>query len=144
MLIKSLTLHQPWASFMALGLKRNETRSWSTSYRGPLAIHAAAILHPREIPNDVMILAMEHFGHWRSWPKGKIMCVVNNLRCWPTSYVSALPGNEMELVLGDYSPGRYWWETAMLQIFDEPIPAKGKQGLWDWEWPEALKVRELP
>lgn len=40
--MKALTLHQPWASLIAIGAKRIETRSWSTSYRGPLAIHAAA------------------------------------------------------------------------------------------------------
>lgn len=38
--MKALTLHQPWASLVALGVKRIETRSWSTSYRGALAIHA--------------------------------------------------------------------------------------------------------
>lgn len=40
--MKALTLWQPWASLMALGVKWIETRSWSTSYRGWLAIHAAA------------------------------------------------------------------------------------------------------
>jgi hypothetical protein len=39
--MKAITLHQPWASLMAIGAKRIETRSWATSYRGPLAIHAA-------------------------------------------------------------------------------------------------------
>jgi hypothetical protein len=38
--IPVLTLHQPWASLIALGVKTIETRSWSTKYRGPLAIHA--------------------------------------------------------------------------------------------------------
>lgn len=40
--MKVLTLHQPWASLVALGVKSIETRSWPTQYRGPLAIHAAA------------------------------------------------------------------------------------------------------
>jgi hypothetical protein len=40
--MKALTLHQPWASLIAEGVKTIETRSWSTKYRGPLAIHAAA------------------------------------------------------------------------------------------------------
>lgn len=31
---KVLTLHQPWASLIALGVKSIETRSWSTQYRG--------------------------------------------------------------------------------------------------------------
>jgi hypothetical protein len=39
--MKVLTLTQPWATLVAIGAKRIETRSWSTSYRGPLAIHAA-------------------------------------------------------------------------------------------------------
>jgi hypothetical protein len=40
--MKALTLHQPYASAVALGLKTVETRGWRTDYRGPLAIHAAA------------------------------------------------------------------------------------------------------
>lgn len=38
---KCLSLWQPWASLIALRAKHIETRSWSTSYRGPLAIHAS-------------------------------------------------------------------------------------------------------
>src|SRR5690348_441422 len=39
--MKAITLTQPWATLVAVGEKRIETRSWSTSYRGLLAIHAA-------------------------------------------------------------------------------------------------------
>lgn len=39
--MKALSLWQPWASAIALGAKRVETRSWETLYRGPLLIHAA-------------------------------------------------------------------------------------------------------
>jgi hypothetical protein len=39
--MKALTLTQPWATLVAIGAKTIETRSWPTSYRGPLAIHAA-------------------------------------------------------------------------------------------------------
>ncbi len=38
--MKALTLTQPWASLMALGVKRIETRSWYTSYRGEVVIHS--------------------------------------------------------------------------------------------------------
>jgi hypothetical protein len=44
--MKGLTLTQPWATLIAIGAKRIETRSWSTSYRGPIAIHAAKGLGP--------------------------------------------------------------------------------------------------
>lgn len=39
--LKVLSLRQPWAQLVVLGLKRWETRAWSTNYRGQLAIHAA-------------------------------------------------------------------------------------------------------
>ena len=44
--MKVLTLTQPWATLVAIGAKRIETRSWATKYRGPLLIHAAAGLGP--------------------------------------------------------------------------------------------------
>jgi hypothetical protein len=38
--VRALTLHQPWASLIAVGAKRIETRSWPTKYRGRLLVHA--------------------------------------------------------------------------------------------------------
>lgn len=38
--MKALTLTQPWASLVVLGEKSIETRSWKTSHRGRIAIHA--------------------------------------------------------------------------------------------------------
>ncbi|CAM9945696.1 unnamed protein product, partial [Choristocarpus tenellus] len=37
-----ITLHQPWASLLVMGIKRVEGRSWGTSHRGNLWVHAAA------------------------------------------------------------------------------------------------------
>lgn len=39
--MKCLSQTQPWATLAAIGAKTIETRSWSTDYRGPLAIHAS-------------------------------------------------------------------------------------------------------
>ena len=39
--MKALSITQPWATLIAIGAKTIETRSWSTLYRGDLAIHAA-------------------------------------------------------------------------------------------------------
>lgn len=44
--MRALTLTQPWATLVAVGVKRIETRSWHTPYRGPLAIHAAKAMPP--------------------------------------------------------------------------------------------------
>lgn len=39
--MRCITLHQPWASLVAAGVKTIETRSWPTKHRGQLLIHAA-------------------------------------------------------------------------------------------------------
>lgn len=57
--MKLITLHQPWASLVALQCKRYETRHWPTSYRGPLLIHAAK-RHMRK--GDIAILRAEVEG----------------------------------------------------------------------------------
>jgi len=38
--MKAATVYQPWASLLAVGAKRYETRSRKVNYRGPIAIHA--------------------------------------------------------------------------------------------------------
>ena len=40
---------------------------------------------------------------------------------------------EKEIALGDWTPGRYAWGLANVKILPEPIPVKGKQGLWNFE-----------
>lgn len=38
--MKVLTIREPWASLIGCGIKIIETRSWATSYRSELYIHA--------------------------------------------------------------------------------------------------------
>jgi hypothetical protein len=39
--MRALSIRQPWASLIIAGVKNIENRSWTTSYRGPLLIHAS-------------------------------------------------------------------------------------------------------
>lgn len=43
---------------------------------------------------------------------------------------------DMEIALGDWTPGRYAWELANVKPLPCPIPVKGKQGLWNFEIPK--------
>ncbi len=62
--MRVLTLRQPWATLVAIGAKRIETRSWSTAYRGRILIHAGA--RPPDLPT---ILGPYSVGHYRiTWP----------------------------------------------------------------------------
>jgi hypothetical protein len=67
--MKAITIWQPWASLKACGAKEFETRSWATSYRGPIAIHAAAKKPPKqgdfppEIFHAVTEVLAKHYAH---------------------------------------------------------------------------------
>jgi activating signal cointegrator 1 len=39
--MKAISIHQPWASLIALGEKHYETRNWKPRHRGPIIIHAS-------------------------------------------------------------------------------------------------------
>lgn len=70
--MKALTLWQPWASLVAQGVKRIETRPWTTKYRGPLAIHAAK--RPPvdgEAPGKV---GVDLLNEWIYWLPAPIEC----------------------------------------------------------------------
>jgi ASCH domain len=43
-MLRALSIRQPWAWAVAAGHKSIENRTWTTSYRGPFAIHAARVV----------------------------------------------------------------------------------------------------
>jgi hypothetical protein len=34
---------------------------------------------------------------------------------------------------GDFTPGRFAWLLDNIQRLDPPIPARGRQGFWEWK-----------
>ena len=155
--MKALTLTQPWATLILLGAKTYETRSWATTYRGPLAIHAAQGLAPvggkrglRQIIDQpaffeaLRALVPQNDRYCdvdailRYLPLGAVLGTCRLLRCIPTDPVrGALDVTQFqdEHAFGDFSPGRYAWQLGDVQAYAQPIPAKGELGLWEWEVP---------
>lgn len=43
----ALSIKQPWAALLVLGLKTIEVRTWSARRRGPILIHAGKVPDPR-------------------------------------------------------------------------------------------------
>lgn len=131
--MKAITLWQPWASLMALGHKTIETRSWSTNYRGPLAIHAAKkVFIP---PDPEFVKALEELNiNVFALPTGCILGVCNLWNCIQVEDNCGMRnGVRFERLFGDYSPGRYLWLTNKMEALKKPTRCAGKQGLWDWE-----------
>jgi len=111
---------------MAHGFKKIETRHWKTNYRGPLLIHAAK--RKMDLIHDEAVCDFEDADiNWMDLPFGALLCQVN---LYDVVLIKS-PYTGREGDHGDFSLGRYAWFTKDLQIFDNPIPFKGKQSLFD-------------
>ena len=134
--IKALTLWQPWATLVAIGAKRIETRSWVTNYRGPLAIHAARTTVGHEVcSREPFRSTLEAYGYWPplNAPHMSIVAVCELVDILPTEDVRGVIENR-ELAFGDYGNGRYAWLLQAVKRIGTPIRVKGAQGLWTWDY----------
>lgn len=140
--IKAITIYQPWATLKAKGIKRYETRSWKTSYRGPIAIHAGGEVFSRYIISVNALAIMNKvpgFEDLKELPRGAVIAVGNLIACHKMDKPFQDTLSDDERAMGNFGIGRYAWEFADL-VECEPIPAKGKQGLWSWTPPAALRL----
>ena len=160
--MKALTLWQPWATLVALGEKKIETRCWETKHRGLLAIHSAAKLPPkwlgasrhdpffRDELADILHARRDcddRLGRHvddaiRELPYGSILCVVNLVSIEPTIAVRHFV-DARERVFGNYEDGRFAWHLEMVARLPTPAPAKGNRLLWNWDMRDALPPLEL-
>lgn len=126
--MKCLSLWEPWATLMAEGTKKIETRSWGTSYRGWLAIHAAKRYDVEAFWRLRMVKGCPSCP-----PKtlGKIVCIVYLFDCEKVSPLRKF--STVEQQCGDLSLGRWAWMTRSLVRLNAPIPMRGRQGLFEPE-----------
>jgi len=134
--MKAISLWQPWSIFIPLGLKQFETRSWYTSHRGEIAIHAAkrwtrdeqafAAQFTRQFRGD---LTLDQINPIMNPPLGAVLCICDLTDCLPTR---GLKVSDLERAVGNYAPYRFAWKLELIEVFDTPIPAKGMQGLWEF------------
>ena len=132
--MKVLTLHQPYASLIASGLKTVETRGWSTKYRGSLAVHAAARRVPTYVHHDVNAdlppmldsITMSRYWEWTEHPDdpmhggvyrwvGPLGCVVAT--CELLDVVPMAEWMMPERPMRD----RYEWEPRALLIYGDRL-----------------------
>jgi hypothetical protein len=129
--MKAITILQPWASLVAIGAKKIETRSWATKYRGPLAIHAGA-------SDKGLKLILDDKNACSKLPPamylvyGCVIAIVELVDCvvMTPEWIEGVP--EPERSFGWYESGRVAWLLANVRQID-PVPAKGFQRIWEWE-----------
>ena len=164
--MKTISLHQPWATLLAHGLKICETRAWPIRHRGPVLIHAAkrwtpeqaelctGVLFRKTLEGVGVVFTPTEEAARAGWnlPLGKIVGRVDVTDCFATADVRAgvfkmgvmtgdgarrLITNIREQAFGDFSPGRFAWLCANARAFAVPAPCVGRQGFFDAPDPES-------
>jgi len=148
--IRGLSLTQPWATLVATGAKRIETRSWTNHYRGWLAIHAAKGLESiggidglkwqvqqEPFRRAVMDVFPAGVTYAEAFPLGAIVAVVQLhdigrivRRADGAVIVKRQPVEGDELAFGDYTAGRFGWRFTNIWRLSEPVQCRGALGVW--------------
>ncbi len=132
--MKALSLLQPWATLVVMGIKKIETRSWSTPYRGRILIHASLGKAGGIFTNDPPF--SKYIPEFKKLPFGGIIGEVSLVNILRTEDF-ALSDAEMnrltleEMAFGDYSSGRYGWILEDAVKYEMPVTARGQLRLWE-------------
>lgn len=103
--MKALSIKQPYATFIIDEQKYKEHRTWNTSFRGPVLIHAS------KIP-DKFFMEEYGFADWK-FPTGVIL------------------GKAELYDVVDYENGIYAYVLENIVKFKKPIPMKGQLGFFE-------------
>lgn len=117
------------AHLMAIGLKKNETRHWTTSHRGDIAIHAAK----RKIDSDGFRLCRAFKLIPEEMSFGALVAIVtlDETSEIESKVVNPPEDPKVEWYLGNYEPNRFAWKTTNLRRLSPPIPFVGRQGIFN-------------
>lgn len=126
--MKVLTIKQPWASLIMLGLKKYEFRSWKTEYRGELLIHAG-----KGIDKDGMERLKKYIPE--DIPYEGIIGKVRLIDCIKTSseFYDKVQKENKDIYAKSVFNQDYAWQMEVIEVYDNPIKVKGKLRLWKYE-----------
>lgn len=148
--MKALPLWQPWASLVAIGAKRIETRHWEAP---DWLIGRRVAIHATKTEREMPIANTEPFRrHLQEagadgrlvlvdgrLPFGALIATVVLDRCrrMTAEGIAELEERDPdERAFGNYSTARYAWVLRDVERFAVPIPFTGRQGIFDV--PDAL------
>lgn len=132
--MKALTIREPYATFISFGIKKIETRSWKTNYRGKILIHAGLNKNFKIESKEISCLIKNMEFNY-----GNIICEAELIDCIPMTeeYINELKNNNyQEYLVGHYEVGRYAWVLDNIKLIDKKISVKGKLGIWNLEGDE--------
>lgn len=131
MIVKAISLLQPWAHLVVIGAKKWETRGWKTEHRGRVLIHAS-------LSEDHMgLLTLDPFKKYNGHPgsiftRGAIIgeCMIQEI---VRTEVQRGVISKEEFAFGDWKTGRWAWKLVNPIQYKKPYFVKGSLSLWDFD-----------
>lgn len=127
---RALSIRQPWVHLILQGRKQIELRTWRTTYRGPLWLHAGKQADTEMIEQLNLDETLFRGGYVGTAQLVSIVPLdAARWHAWQSLHLG-----------GPYKPGYFGWVFSAPARFDEPIPAKGQLRLFqpDQEMQETL------
>ena len=126
--MKVITIKQPFASLIAEGYKEYEFRTWKTSYRGELYIHAGLGIDKE---------AMKRFEYLHlEYPQGVILAKCKMIDCVEIDEkMKKILKEKNEIVYRgaiQSTKKEYGFQLTEVEKIKE-IPAKGKLSIWEYK-----------
>ena len=127
--MKVITLKQPWATLVAEGYKEYEFRTWKTSYRGEIYIHAG---------KGIDKVAMKRVAHLNlDYPSGCILAKGNLIDCLPVNQTFREKLKELDTSIYHNIVNNMSWKGYAFQLKNikkvKPITCKGKLSIWEYK-----------
>jgi hypothetical protein len=115
-----LTIQQPYAHLIFTGLKQVENRSWPTSYRGRLYIHAG-----KKIDREMIEEAAE--AELKLPAKLVVSAILGHVEV-----TDCVPFDDLDPEWQDnyFVCGPFCFILEKPTLLAEPVPASGKLGIW--------------
>lgn len=127
LVMKALTIKEPWATLIIEKYKEYEFRSWKTNYRGKILIHAGLSLE-----KDME----ERFKEYNlKYSCGNIIGEAELVDCIlvDESFNDKLRHINPLVYARSNHVETFAWKLENIKKYDNPIPCKGKLGLWNYE-----------
>jgi activating signal cointegrator 1 len=135
--MRALSIGQPWATLIVRGVKPFEARTWSTSYRGEIAVHASSSIKGwvrEECETNALIrkaLKKAAIIDLDELPRGAVVGTVVVADVHRAKEIeSDLTLTIVALCGGDLYEDDLLWRLERPKELRTPISVKGKLNLW--------------
>lgn len=128
MKIKALSFRQPWAELVLQGKKSLDLRTWSTRYRGPLAVYASQTVEKER--------CQEYGIDPDRVTTGAVIGLVDLVGIVELDDASYAARANEHLSGRQFHAPMFGWEFANPRPLAEPQPAKGRLLLFEVDIPE--------